>query len=141
MLRYTQYCAANCQPNEHDCTGFADTLLCQVLQVPEGQRVNRATLAIFKFESGAVGSLNHTLLLHGSNFATELNIYGDGLHIIVKDPYQQPAVLIRRPHSNDYEEVRSPVASSWQATIALLATEVNSAGITGLPGPRIVLQR
>ena len=90
----------------------AETLLSPVLQVPKGQRVNRATLAIFKFESGAVGSLNHTLLLHGSNFFTELDIFGDGFHIIVKDPYQHPAVLVRRPHSDDYEQVRARVAGT-----------------------------
>ena len=82
--------------------------------MPKSQRVNRATLAIFKFESGAVGSLSHTLLLHGSNFFTELDIYGDGFHILVKDPYNRPAVLIRRPRCNDYEEVRSCIYLFFQ---------------------------
>jgi hypothetical protein len=76
------------------------------VQVPYERRVNRATIALFNFESGAVGSLNHTLLMHGQNFFTELDIYGDGFHILIKDPYQKPAVLFRRPHSNDYEQVR-----------------------------------
>ncbi|KAK9908431.1 hypothetical protein WJX75_007736 [Coccomyxa subellipsoidea] len=73
--------------------------------VPYDLRVNRATVAVFRFESGAVGSLNHTLLMHGQNFFTELDIYGDGFHIIVRDPYQKPAVILRRPLSNDYEQV------------------------------------
>ncbi|BDA44533.1 Uncharacterized protein UNK4.17 [Coccomyxa sp. Obi] len=74
-------------------------------EVPYDMRVNRATVAVFRFESGAVGSLNHTLLMHGQNFFTELDLFGDGFHIIVRDPYQKPAVLLRRPHSNDYEQV------------------------------------
>jgi hypothetical protein len=78
-------------------------------QVPYDLRVNRATVAVFRFESGAVGSLNHTLLMHGQNFFTELDIYGDGFHIIVRDPYQKPAVILRRPLSNDYEQVRTSV--------------------------------
>lgn len=74
-------------------------------QVPYDMRVNRATVAVFRFDSGAVGSLNHTLLMHGQNFFTELDLFGDGFHIIVRDPYQKPAVLLRRPGSNDYEQV------------------------------------
>lgn len=74
-------------------------------QVPYERRVNRATIALFNFKNGMVGSLNHTLLMHGQNFFTELDIYGDGFHILIKDPYQHPHVLFRRPHSNDYEKV------------------------------------
>lgn len=73
-------------------------------QVKAGNRVNRATVAIFKFENGSVGSLNHTLLMHGSNFYTEMDIYGDGFAIAIKDPYQNPAVFVRRPHSDDLVE-------------------------------------
>ena len=75
-----------------------------LLQVKAGNRVNRATVAIFKFENGSVGSLNHTLLMHGSNFFTEMDIYGDGFAIAIKDPYQHPAVFVRRPHSDDLVE-------------------------------------
>ena len=74
------------------------------LQVKAGNRVNRATVSIFKFENGSVGSLNHTLLMHGSNFYTEMDIYGDGFAIAIKDPYQHPAVFVRRPHSDDLVE-------------------------------------
>ena len=64
-------------------------------------------LAIFKFESGVVGSLIQTMLMHGSSYFTELDVFGDGFHIIVRDPYAHPAVLFRRPHSDCYEEVRA----------------------------------
>ena len=75
------------------------------VQVKAENRVNRATIALFKFENGAVGSLNHTLLMHGSNFYTELDIFGDGFAIAIRDPYQNPAVFVRRPHSDDLVEV------------------------------------
>ncbi len=75
------------------------------MQVKAENRVNRATIALFKFENGAVGSLNHTLLMHGSNFYTELDIFGDGFAIAIRDPYQNPAVFVRRPHSDDLVEV------------------------------------
>ena len=33
-------------------------------QVPFERRVNRATTSIFRFQTGAVGTLTHTILLH-----------------------------------------------------------------------------
>ena len=75
-------------------------------QLEENDKVRRVTLAVFCFESGAVGSLNHTLLMHEQKYFTELDLCGDGFHIIVRDPYQNPSVMLRRPGSNDYNEVR-----------------------------------
>ena len=75
------------------------------MQVPMDLRNNRATMAIFNMTNGAIGCLSHTLLLHGSEFFTALDITGDGYHIIIHDPYQNPSLQIRRPHSNKYEEV------------------------------------
>lgn len=64
------------------------------------------TAAVFRFKDcDAVGSLNHTLLLHESEYFTELDLCGDGFHIIISDPYQNPSVMLRRPGSNDYEKV------------------------------------
>ncbi|KAK9814110.1 hypothetical protein WJX72_000797 [[Myrmecia] bisecta] len=70
------------------------------------RRNNRATVSIFDFANGAIGSLTHTLLLHGSNFYTEFELVGDGLSIVVRDPYQNPQVLVRRPMHNEHEEVK-----------------------------------
>lgn len=84
-------------------------------QVPYERRVNRATIALFKFDNGVVGSLNHTLLMHGQNFFTEFDIYGDGFHILIKDPYQKPHIIVRRPHSNEYKEVWAQLLSKHAA--------------------------
>ena len=87
------------------------------VQVKVENRVNRATVAIFKFENGAVGSLNHTLLMHGSTYYTELDIYGDGFAIAIKDPYQNPAVFVRRPHSDDLVEVSLDCKVTYTYTV------------------------
>ena len=84
-----------------------------VLQVPFENRNNRATVAIFKFESGAVGSLSHTLLLHGSDFFSELDVIADGFHAIVTDPYQNPGLRARLPGQDEYQQV------SCQRTVLL----------------------
>ena len=75
------------------------------MQVPKDRRINRATNAIFQFESGAIGSLSHSALLHDNKYHTALEIMGDGIHIIIDDPYNAGKVLLRRPHSSVYEEV------------------------------------
>ena len=74
-------------------------------QVPLERRINRATMATFQFSSGAIGSLTHSLILQGSQYHTAIEIMGDGLHIIIEDPYNANTVLVRRPHSSEYEQV------------------------------------
>lgn len=76
------------------------------VQVPMARRNNRATMATFKMTTGAIACLTHTLLLHGSDFFSAMDITGDGYHIIIHDPYQNPSVQVRRPFSNKYEQVR-----------------------------------
>ncbi len=65
-----------------------------------------------------MGSLNHSLLMHGSNFYTELDIFGDGFAIAIRDPYQNPAVYVRRPHSNNLVEV-SPQRLTYESIFLL----------------------
>ena len=71
------------------------------------RRNNRATMAVFKMTNGSIGCLSHTLLLHGSEFFSTMDITGDGYHIIIHDPYQNPSLRVRRPFNNKYEEVRA----------------------------------
>jgi predicted dehydrogenase len=73
----------------------AGTSVGQLSEVPPGcedelpidQRINRVVSANFKFSSGAVGSLQHGLLMKGSKYYTELEIWADGALIKLIDPY------------------------------------------------------
>ena len=47
-----------------------------------------------------------------------MDITGDGYHIIIHDPYQNPSVQIRRPHQNHYEQ------ASWQLHFLALASSI-----------------
>lgn len=85
----------------HLCIFFDETFA----QVPEDRRINRATEAVFQFSSGAIGSLSHNLLLHDNKYHTAIEIVGDGVHIMLDDPYGAGKVLFRRPHSSVYEQV------------------------------------
>ena len=69
------------------------------------RRNNRATMATFKMTTGAIACLSHTLLLHGSDFFSAMDITGDGYHIIIHDPYQNPSLQVRRPFTDHYEQV------------------------------------
>ncbi len=65
--------------------------------VPPENRHPRATLAHWRFASGALGSLSHGTLLHGRSYAAELEVWGDGLRAILSDPYGQCRLGVRRP--------------------------------------------
>ena len=66
--------------------------------VPAEFRVPRATAAVWKFDSGAVGSLSHGALLHRKKYESELEVWGDGLRMILSDPYGACRLHVRRPH-------------------------------------------
>jgi predicted dehydrogenase len=55
--------------------------------LPIDQRINRAVSANFKFASGAIGSLQHGLLMKGDKYFTEFEIWADGVLIKLIDPY------------------------------------------------------
>ena len=97
--------SVNVLPPHMQATGLPSITVQPALQVPFENRNNRATVAIFKFESGAVGSLSHTLLLHGSDFFSELDVFADGFHAIVTDPYQNPGLRVRLPGQDKYQQV------------------------------------
>ena len=67
-------------------------------------RVPRATGAVYKFKNGAVGSLMHVVALHGTDFATELDVYADGYSLRLFDPYNNPTLYVRSP-GDDHEEI------------------------------------
>ncbi|ORY27928.1 putative oxidoreductase C terminal-domain-containing protein [Naematelia encephala] len=76
------------------------------LQIPEDERIPRFTSATWKYESGALGHLEHGVSLQGSDFNTELAVYADGYLLKLVDPYNRPTLYVRRPGS-DSEEVHA----------------------------------
>jgi len=66
-------------------------------KIPAGNQVPRVTTAMWKFESGAMGTLTHSVLLHGWTYDTQLEVSGDGYSIILKDPYDKNEITFRAP--------------------------------------------
>lgn len=55
--------------------------------LPAEARLPRATIAQWRFTSGALGTLTHALLQHGKAYDTELEVWADGLRAVLRDPY------------------------------------------------------
>ncbi|KAI0695772.1 putative oxidoreductase C terminal-domain-containing protein [Cerioporus squamosus] len=60
-------------------------------------RLPRLTSATWKYAGGAVGSLTHVIALH------EFEVYADGYHFKLVDPYSTPKLYIRRPGTAELE--------------------------------------
>ncbi|TBU23246.1 putative oxidoreductase C terminal-domain-containing protein [Dichomitus squalens] len=66
-------------------------------QIPAENRLPRLTSATWKYTGGAVGTLTHVIALHGTTYDTEFEVYADGYHFRLVDPYSIPKLYIRRP--------------------------------------------
>jgi predicted dehydrogenase len=75
------------------------------VDVPVEFRAPRATAAVWQFLGGGVGSLTHATLLHREKYETELEVWGDGLHMALEDPYGRCRLRVRRPHSETTDEI------------------------------------
>ena len=73
--------------------------------VPMQFRTARATAAVWRFENGAVGSLTHGVLLHGQKYESELEVWADGLRMVLQDPYGLCRLHVRRPHAERTETI------------------------------------
>ena len=71
--------------------------------IPIEFRIPRATAAIWRFANGAIGSLNHGVLLHRKKYLAELEVWCDGVRILLDDPYGKCHLHIRRSHSDETE--------------------------------------
>ncbi|GAA5849807.1 hypothetical protein JCM3766R1_007023 [Sporobolomyces carnicolor] len=69
--------------------------------IPEHDRIPRVVSATWKYETGAVGSLTHALVLQGTKYSCELEVYADGYQLKLIDPYNAPELRVRTPAGDD----------------------------------------
>jgi predicted dehydrogenase len=55
--------------------------------LPEEYRIPRATSSHFSFENGAVGILQHAIVMKGERYFTEVELWCDGFIVRLVDPY------------------------------------------------------
>ncbi|KAI9013333.1 putative oxidoreductase C terminal-domain-containing protein [Gaertneriomyces semiglobifer] len=63
-------------------------------------RVPRVTSSVFKYKSGAVGTMVHTINLQGHTYSCELEVHCDGWMFRLVSPYDNPRVYVRSPASD-----------------------------------------
>lgn len=74
--------------------------------LPLEDRPPRVTVSHFYFQSGAVGSLTHGLLLHAKRYEACIDLWGDGLRVTLEEPYFNDLCRLRvRKGYTDTEEV------------------------------------
>lgn len=82
--------------------------------IPTNQQVPRVTTAMWKFESGAVGTLTHSVLLHGWSYDTQLEVSGDGYSIVLTDPYDKNLITFRGPGDEHLRTMTVPNDPYWE---------------------------
>jgi predicted dehydrogenase len=71
--------------------------------VPVESRSPRCTAAVWRLAGGGVASLTHGALLHKKKYESELEVWGDGLRMVLADPYGQCQLSVRSPHGEQTE--------------------------------------
>jgi len=91
--------------NETDSLGQLSRVPNTVFEqaIPIENRIPRVMAAFWRFESGAVGSLMHGVLLHEIKYESELEIWGDGYRLVLIDPYHKCQLSVRLPGSDKVE--------------------------------------
>jgi predicted dehydrogenase len=100
--------------------------------VPPEFKHPRATAAVWEFMNGGIGSLTHGTLLHREKYETGLEIWGDGLRMVLVDPYGECCLQIRRPHSEEVEEVSFADDDPYLAEDQAFVTAVRTGDTSGI---------
>lgn len=74
------------------------------LIAPE-HRIARMTSAMWRFNSGAIGTLSHSIIMHGTDYVAEMEVWGDGYRLVLIDPYHNPVLRVRLPGSDKEKEI------------------------------------
>ncbi|CAA90817.1 NAD binding dehydrogenase [Schizosaccharomyces pombe] len=76
--------------------------------IPKEERIPRFTAASWKYKSGAVGILAHSIILQGTNYDTCLELQADGHYVRMVDFYGQPRLYIRSPEADSERIINFP---------------------------------
>ena len=104
--------------------------------VPPESRIPRYTSAVWKYQSGAVGSLTHAVALHGTTYDTELEVICDGTTFKLVDMYTNtPRLFIRQSDtSSEGESSSTPINQGFHLLTSCKFTLVSR-------GPRVRRRR
>ena len=94
--------------------------------IPQGSRVPRLTHAQWKFKTGTVGSLTHSVSIHGKKYITNIEIWADGLRMKLEDLYYPECRLkIRRGYTDEEQEFVFPTADPYHGEVEVFLKAVH----------------
>ena len=105
--------------------------------VDGGRRIDRVTCCSFEFVKGGVGSLNHSALLHGNRFETEIDVLGDGICVRIINVYEESKVglFVRWPDKMEYEKVEVEQVDMYQRELEEFVKAACRRDIEGILSP------
>ena len=73
----------------------------------QDNRNPHVTSSMWKFKNGGIGSLMHTIALHGDRLESQIDVIMDGLRLTLYEPYHPECKLLVRDGKNGsvYEKV------------------------------------
>lgn len=102
-------------------------------------RIPRMTSAMWRYKSGAIGTFSHTLLMHGTDYVAEIEVWGDGYRFVLEDPYHNPILRVRLPgsdkvttHTFEGDDLYLNEVSSFIGDVAAAKYGKNNEGSTGV---------
>ncbi|KLO18898.1 hypothetical protein SCHPADRAFT_92608 [Schizopora paradoxa] len=103
---------------------------CLENQVAPDDKISRATVANWKYEDGAIGSLMHVVALHGDQYACDFEVIADGYMLRLVNPYVDPVLFVRRPGSVQEEQFTFPGDDPYLTEISSFVDAVDDPNTT-----------
>lgn len=94
--------------------------------IPEHERVPRVTSATWRYESGAVGSFFHAIVMQGTKYDTMLEIYADGYQFKIVDPYNAPELYVRTPLDDQEDKITFPGDDPYYGEISAFIDAIDA---------------
>ncbi|TPX68555.1 hypothetical protein SpCBS45565_g03101 [Spizellomyces sp. 'palustris'] len=110
---------------EHDePPGHLSVIPIDESSIPPLDRVPRITTAIWKYTSGAVGTIVHGINLQGTKYNCELEVHADGWFLRMVDPYNEPKLYVRSPLDDAEQLYTFPEDDPYLSQMAVLVDAV-----------------
>lgn len=104
--------------------------------IPEEKRPPRVCTAMWRFEEGGVGTIMHTIALHGKKYESHIDVLMDGLRMTLYEPYHPECTLRVRKSGSD-EEVVTPYGDDdpYKRELDVFFDAVSSGNAEGVKSP------
>lgn len=101
--------------------------------LPESRKVARVTATQWRYRDGGLGSLLHTVNLHGEKYEVNLEVYMDGLMLVLEEIYQDSCRLkVRDSKSDDFVVCHFGNCDPYMEEITAFVTAARSGNTSGI---------